>query len=166
MRPRLLLAVCLTAAALVAPIGARISSAVADTAENTTGAAKVSVFASVPGRGAVPLAGTASPDGGFTPSVLSVPASAGAAHGEVLLQTGSATLIGGLSGRRALLIQNLGPNDIAICPNSSCTFGNGIIVKANGGTAARDVSEAIAYYGITTSSNQVAGAGVRYEEIK
>lgn len=94
-------------------------------------------------------------------------ASISAAHGEVACSEQAATALPAtaLDGRRSILVQNLGPNAIYVCASDACDDETGLRVLP-GGTLSLDVGDAIGLYCRASTAAQVAGAGVRYLEVR
>ncbi len=108
------------------------------------------------------------PDGGLpVTGSVSVTATTGAAFGAVQCDNSTPTLIGGLAGRRAISIQNLGPNAIYLCTASDgCTTATGTKLLNGDPPLSLDVSDAVPLYCLAATAAQVAGADTRYLEVK
>ena len=116
---------------------------------------------------AVPRAASAiGPDvDGRTPVVVS--AAKSGAFGEVLCSNTTPTLIGGLASRQAVVVQNLGPNPIYLCPSATgCTVDTGMKLSNGDPPLAFDVRNTIPLYCIAANAAQVAKAGTRFIEVR
>lgn len=89
-------------------------------------------------------------------------------YGEVLVATtATAVPTTGLAGRRAVLVQNNGPNEMRCGSNSSVTTSTGIALYANGDSGTFRCSDAACtVYCIAKTANQVSGAASNYFEVK
>lgn len=79
------------------------------------------------------------------------------------------TTVGGLSGRRTIIIQNLGPNAIycgVTAAGTAPTTSTGLKLPANGGERAYDVASGLVLKCIAETAAQVSPADTRYQEIK
>jgi len=95
---------------------------------------------------------------------VSLTATRGAAHGEALCSASEATLVGGLAQRRAITVQNQGPHTVEICTSATCA-GKGLVLKT-GEMLTLEVGPAIPVYCLAAEADQVAGAGLRYVEVR
>lgn len=71
-----------------------------------------------------------------------------------------------LSGRREILIQNLGPNPVYLCPGTPCTVADGVKLQADEEWRSFAFGSGITLYCIATVADQAPGAGLRYIEVK
>ena len=85
----------------------------------------------------------------------------GLAAQEVVLAEGE---VGGLAGRRAITLYNLGSAQVRICTSASCGSGNSFPLDP-GMSMALDVTDAIALC-CGAASAQTAGSGLRYLEVR
>lgn len=92
----------------------------------------------------------------------------GAAWGEVLCPASvdiSVPAIA-LEGRREVLVQNLGPNPVYLCPGTPCTVAAGVKLQADEEWRSFAFGSGITLSCIATVADQVSGAGLRYVEVK
>lgn len=101
---------------------------------------------------------------------VSVSAGQSSAYGEALCGAWTAdagptcTAVGGLAGRRAITLYNLGSAQVRICTSASCGSGNSFPLDP-GMSMALDVTDAIALC-CGAASAQTAGSGLRYLEVR
>jgi hypothetical protein len=106
---------------------------------------------------------------GTTSQPVNFAANTTAPYGETLCVTSTSTAIAtGLAGRVNVLFQNQGPNPIYICPGQACaTSGTYLGYKLiPGDTFVRSVTDAIRYWCLAVTANQLTGAATYYEELK
>lgn len=127
------------------------------------------------GGGIIPVYPITYPDGGDIP--VNPAAHTTGASDEVLCLTsypdgGHTTLVGGLSGRRYILVQNNGPNPINLRVGSSNSVAaKSVKLKPASGTTpggfwAGDISDLIPVYCSSQTADQVTGAATNYQEAK
>lgn len=107
-----------------------------------------------------------SADGGAPEVNLSV--NTGSAWGEVLCPSASSVSVPAtaLEGRREVLVQNLGPNPVYLCPGTPCTVADGVKLQADEEWRSFAFGPGITLWCIATVADQVSGAGLRYIEVK
>lgn len=87
-----------------------------------------------------------------------------AAYGEVVLLSASATKIAGtLANRRAVSIQNNGPNGIRVGFDQNVTATTGMLVPA-GSSWSLEIDETVELWGIALTVDQVSGAATNWAE--
>ena len=89
------------------------------------------------------------------------PTSSSFAAGAVQVLTTATLISDGLTDRRALFVQNLGPNAIWLGA-SGVTTATGIKVEPNGGTLTLPIQAGTAIYAIASTANQASPADTRY----
>lgn len=114
--------------------------------------------------GADALAQTATP---YAPTIqrVDLTATRGTTHGEALCLASAPVLVGGLAQRRSITVQNQGANSVTVCTSATCTLGTGLVLKT-GEMLTLEVGPAIPVYCLAATADQVAGAGLRYVEVR
>lgn len=97
---------------------------------------------------------------------VSVPARAATFSNEVLVLTSSTRVDTGLTFRRGLEIQNLGPNAIYCSIDVAPVVTKARKLDASGGTWAVDIGTHAKVYCIAATANQVTGAATIVTEVR
>jgi hypothetical protein len=98
--------------------------------------------------------------------VIEAPSSA-SEYGQVLVLASAATEVASsaLSGRRSIVVQNNGPNEMRCGDDNAVTTATGIAVAPNGGTVTLPIDAGLEVWCIAKTADQVNGAATNYWEL-
>ena len=113
------------------------------------------------------LAGDSSVSQGTKPWQVDASARVTGVTVETIVTTTSATIPGtALPGRRAIEVQNLGPNDIFCALNTTAVVNKSRKVAASGGVWSIDITSQIGVNCIAATANQATGAATIVTEVR
>jgi hypothetical protein len=96
---------------------------------------------------------------------VSLTAVNGSSHGEVLCLSSAATAVSASTMRRAVTVQNRGPNAVTICTSATCAVGSGIILEPRD-MLTLEVRPTIPIHCRAAVADQTTGAGLRFIEVR